>query len=98
MASTYGVIHRFQGGTEEQYRKALAVVHRDGGNALPVGQSIHVAGKTDDGFIVVAAFESKAAWETFRDEVLVPGLGSVEGAFAGPPDEISFEIVNVQTA
>jgi hypothetical protein len=97
MAATYGVIHRFEGGTEEQYRKGLEVVHRDGGSTLPVGQTVHAAGTTDDGWIVVALFESKEAWETFRDETLLPGLGSVEGGFEGPPVEVSFEIVNFQT-
>jgi hypothetical protein len=33
----YGVVHRFAGGTEDQYRASLAAVHPSDGN-LPEGQ------------------------------------------------------------
>ena len=46
----YGVIHRFAGGTEEQYQASIAEVHpSDGG--LPEGQVFHVAGPSADGVV-----------------------------------------------
>lgn len=99
MAATYAAVHTFASGNEEQYRAALAAVHPDGGKSLPPGQLVHAAGPTaDGGWVVVALFDSSASWETFRDETLLPGLGSIEGGFSGPPEETTFEIANYQTS
>jgi hypothetical protein len=90
----YGIIHRFAGATEEQYRASVAAVHPDMGNSLPAGQILHVAGKTDDGWIVIAVHDTQESWESFRDETLNPALQSgVEGGFTGPPEETTFEVV-----
>jgi hypothetical protein len=43
--ATYGIVHRFQGGTREQYENVMKIVHPDGGKALPEGQMLHLAGK-----------------------------------------------------
>jgi hypothetical protein len=94
--AVFGVTHRFKGGTQEQYENALRAVHPPGG--LPPGQTFHVGAKTADGWLVIALFDSEDAWVKFRDETLLPGLASAENAFAGPPDETTFEIVNLQTA
>jgi len=94
---SFGIIHRFPGGTQEQYDNTVKVVHPDGGKKLPPGQSLHVAGATDDGFLVFAVHDSKATWEAFRDGTLVPGLAKVENGLAGPPEEITFDVYTVQT-
>jgi hypothetical protein len=54
----YGVVHRFPGGTKEQYEASVARVHPSEG--LPDGQVIHIAGPTDDGWIVIAVHESRS--------------------------------------
>jgi len=92
----YGIIHRFAGGTEDQYRASLAAVHpSDGG--LPEGQTFHVAGPSDGGWVIVAIHESKESWENFRDNTLMPRLqAGVEGGFQGPPQETAFEVSNQQ--
>ena len=95
---SFGIIHQFPGGAQEQYDNTIKVVHPDGGTKLPEGQSLHVAGKTDDGFLVFAVHDSQATWERFRDTTLVPGLGKVENGFPGPPTEITFEVHHVQSA
>src|SRR5437588_10765409 len=70
--STFGIIHRFAGGTKEQYEASIARVQPpDGG--LPKGQTYHAAGATDDGWVVVALWDSRESWESFRDETLTPG-------------------------
>ncbi len=94
---SYGIIHRFPGGTQEQYENTIKVVHPDGGKGLPDGQTLHLAGSTGDGWIVVAVHDSKAGWERFRDTTLVPGLAKVSNGLPGPPEETSFEVVKVQT-
>ncbi len=76
----YGITHHFAGGTKEQYEKTLAAVHPDGGKSLPAGQTYHAAGPTDDGWFVVAIWDSKDSFEAFRDGTLGPTLGSLDGA------------------
>jgi hypothetical protein len=87
----YGIIHRFPGGTKEQYEAAVARVHPSEG--LPDGQVVHIAGPTDDGWIVIAVHESKESWERFRDDTLLPGLSDLgDEGFAGPPEETTYDI------
>jgi hypothetical protein len=94
----YGVVHRFPGGTSEQYKASLEKVHRNGGADLPEGQTLHIGGQTDDGWIVVAIHDSRESWERFRDQTLTTGLREVEGGFAGPPEETTFEVHKLQQA
>jgi hypothetical protein len=94
----YGIIHRFAGGTEDQYRASLAAVHPSAGS-LPEGQVFHVAGPSDDGWVIVAIHESQNSWENFRDGILMPRLqAGVEGGFQVPPQETAFEVSNQQSA
>jgi heme-degrading monooxygenase HmoA len=93
----YGIVHRFAGGTEDQYRAVLAAVHPSDGS-LPDGQVFHAAGPSDDGWVVVAVHESRESWEDFRDGTLMPRLqAGVEGGFEGPPQETAFEVSNQQS-
>lgn len=95
----FGIIHRFESGTREQYEAALPAVHRNGGKGLPDGQVLHLAGPTGDGgWVVVAVHESQASWERFRDDILLPGLASVENGLPGPPEETTFQVYKTQTA
>ncbi len=96
--ATFGIIHRFRAGTREQYENALKIVHPDGGKALPEGQLLHLAGPTEDGWLVIAVHDSRESWERFRDETLLPGLASVENGLPGPPEETTFELYRFQTA
>ena len=92
MAATFGIIHRFNGATAEQYERTVAIVHPDGGKGLPPGQISHVAGPSDGAFIVFALWDSEALWVKFRDETLVPGLATVENGPPEPPEETTFAI------
>jgi hypothetical protein len=94
---SFGIIHRFPGGTKEQYDNGIKVVHPNGGRDLPAGQTLHVAGATAEGWVIIAVHDSQASWETFRDSVLMPGLASVENGLP-PPEETTFEVDKVQTA
>jgi hypothetical protein len=93
----YGIVHRFPGGTQEQYEASIAAVHpSDGG--LPEGQTFHVAGPSAEGWTIVAIHDSQESWERFRDEVLMPKLSQgIEGGFTVPPEETTFPVHHQQT-
>ena len=96
MSKGYGIVHHFPGGTQQQYDASLDAVHPPGGK-LPAGQIFHAAGPSAGGFTIVAIHESKESWEKFRDGILMPKLkAGVPGGFAGPPQEIAFEVNNLQ--
>jgi hypothetical protein len=95
--ATFGIVHRFPGGTREQYEKVRKVVHPDGGEGLPDGQMLHLAGQSQDGWLVMAVYDSQESWERFRDDSLMPGLASVENGLPGPPAEMTFEVQVFQT-
>jgi hypothetical protein len=95
----YGIVHRFAGGTQEQYENSLKAVHPDEGASLPEGQTFHIGGATEDGgWIVIALFEDKGSWERFRDEALLPGLQKVPDGLQGLPEETGFEVRKQQSA
>lgn len=91
----YLMTHFWPGGTEEQYRASVAVVHPADG--LPAGQTYHAAGPTDGGILIVAVWDSKESADRFMGEVLMPSM-PVDGGFAGRPEERVAEVVNLQTA
>lgn len=85
----YVIVNEYEGGTREQYDATVAVVHPPDG--LPAGQSHHYAGPSAGGWVVIAVWDSKEVWERFRDEVLLPGLQSVEGGLPAPPRSAEFD-------
>src|SRR5919197_5696955 len=89
--ASYGIVHRFAGGTKEHYEAGLERVHPADGS-LPAGQTYHFAGPTDNGWIVIALWDSVESWERFRDETLMPGLQAVgEAGFSTPPEETTLQ-------
>ena len=92
---SYLLTHFWPGGTEEQYRTTLAVVHP--GGALPPGQLQHVAGPTDGGFLISVTWDSKASADAFVAGTLMPAM-PVDGGFTGHPEERTAEVVNEQRA
>ena len=85
-----GIVHRFPGGTKEQYEASIAAVHPSDGS-LPEGQIFHVAGPSADGWTIVAIHESQESWERFRNETLMPTMSEgIEGGFPTPPEETTF--------
>ncbi len=93
----YVIVHRFKGGTKEQYEASVGAVHPKGGG-LPEGQIFHTAGPSVDGYwTIVAVHESRESWERFRDNILMPRLKEgVRGGFTTPPEETAFEVYNLQ--
>jgi hypothetical protein len=86
----YVIVNDFNGGTREQYDATIKVVHPPAG--LPTGQTEHYAGPSATGWVVVAVWDSKEAWEQFRDETLLPGLrGLGDSGLVGPPRITEFD-------
>jgi hypothetical protein len=92
----YMLTHFFEGGTEDQYRTALAAAHPADG--LPPGQIYHAAGPAEGGWLVITVWTDKATCDAFIGGTLVPALRSTQGVFAEPPQERSAEVVNLETA
>jgi hypothetical protein len=94
----YAIVHKFKGGTKEQYEASLAAVHPKG-VGLPDGQIFHTAGPSVDGYwTIVAVHESRESWERFRDNILNPRLKEgVKGGFTTMPEETTFEVYNMKS-
>jgi hypothetical protein len=90
----YLMTHFWPGGTEEQYRTMLSVVHPADG--LPNGQVYHAAGPTEGGFLIVVIWDTKENADRFVKETLMASM-PVEGGFQGQPEERVAEAVNIQT-
>jgi hypothetical protein len=94
----YGVVHQFPGGTKEQYEASIAAVHPSDGS-LPEGQVFHAAGRSGDGWLIVAIHDSRESWEQFRDGTLMPRMqAGIDGGFTAPPEETTFEVHNQDSA
>lgn len=92
----YGIVHFYAGGTKEQYEATIAAVH-PGRKTMPKGQVYHAAGPTDGGWIIIAIHDSKASWERFRDDILMPRLREgVKGGFMTLPQAHAFEVYNLK--
>lgn len=91
---SYLMTHFWPGATEEQYRATVAAVHP--ANGLPIGQTQHLAGPTEGGFLIAAVWDSKENAERFVHDVLLPAM-PVAGGFEGQPEERVAEVSNFQT-
>jgi hypothetical protein len=90
---SYLITHFFEGGTEAQYKAAIAAAHP--ANGLPKGQTFHAAGPTEGGWLVVALWDKKADSDAFVSGTLLPALRNSESAFNSPPQERGCEVVNL---
>ncbi len=87
--------HFWRGGTEEQYQAMITAVHPSEG--LPKGQTSHVAGPTDGGYLISVVWDAKEDSERFMNGTLLPAL-PVDGGFAGEPEERVAEVAHLQMA
>ena len=89
----YVISHFYEGGTEAQYQAVIDAVHPSTG--LPAGQLHHLAGPAEDGWLIVAIWDSKSSFDAFVQDTLMPALQKgVDGGFAGPPQERAAEVAN----
>ena len=88
---SYLQVHFWPGGTEEQYRAMIKVLHPRTG--LPEGQRSHVSGPTEGGYLISVVWGSKAQSDAFMQNTLLPAL-PVDGGFAGAPEERVAEVAH----
>jgi hypothetical protein len=94
-ANAHGVVHFFPGGTKDQYEASIAAVH-PGEGRLPDGQIFHAAGPSPGGWTIMAVHDSKASWEQFRDNTLLPRMQQgIDGGFSSPPEETGIDLYKV---
>jgi hypothetical protein len=90
------IVHNYPGGTKDQYEATVEAVHPPGG--LPDGQSHHFSGPSENGWLVVAVWDSQDSLDTFMGEKLMPALGDLgDAGFPTPPEQTIFEVHNAQT-
>jgi hypothetical protein len=59
----------------EQYRRVTEALI----DPAPEGLVLHVAGPTDEGFRIIAVWESREAWQRFQTEALQPAVAALGG-------------------
>ena len=84
----YGIVHRFKGGTRSS-TASLAKVHPNQGADLPEGQTLHIAGRTDDGWIIVAIHDSRDSWRRPRRDAYPRMQELREAGLPGPEETTS---------
>jgi hypothetical protein len=90
-----GIRLRFNGGTQENYEAAHAVM--DTVADPPVGMIVHSAGPIDGGWGVVDFWESREAFDRFVGERLMPRLQALgDKGFPSAPDVKEFPVHNLE--
>jgi quinol monooxygenase YgiN len=51
----------------------------------PAGLVLHVAGPTDEGFRIIAVWESREAWQRFQAEAFQPAVAALAGPSRAEP-------------
>ena len=92
----YLITHFYEGGTKSQYDAVVAAVHPPGG--LPAGQVYHAAGPTDGGWLIAAVWDNQASFDNFVEKDLMPALQSLDGGFAGPPQQRACDVDTLITS
>jgi hypothetical protein len=86
-----GIRLKFSGGTQQNYDAAHAVMEID--SKPPEGMIFHMAGPIEDGWGVIDLWESRAAFDSFVGERLMPRLhGLGDQGFPSPPDVKEFPV------
>ena len=70
----YAFVQDVAASWEHYQRVAEALI-----DPAPEGLVLHVAGPTDEGFRIIAVWESKVAWQRFRAEALQPAIAALGG-------------------
>jgi hypothetical protein len=84
-------IQRAQQATWADYERVAQAV----GDTPPAGLILHAAGEEDGRWRSISVWESKKAFEAFRDERLLPAVRATLGEeflAAGPPPDEWFEV------
>ena len=88
----YGVVHQFAGGTKEQYDATRAAVYPSDGS-LPEGQVWQWrACRPRDGRSSRSMTRRRAGRSSARTPIMPQLQAGIDGGFAAPPEETTFEV------
>jgi len=92
-----GIRQKFSGGTQANYDAAHAIMEVD--TDPPAGMLVHSAGPVDGGWGIIDFWESRAHFDAFVKDRLMPRLASLgDQKFPNPPDVKEFAVHNLETA
>ena len=92
-----GIRQKFSGGTQANYDAAHAIMEVD--TDPPAGMLVHSAGPVDGGWGIIDFWESRAHFDAFVQDRLMPRLDSLgDQKFPNPPDVKEFAVHNLETA
>jgi hypothetical protein len=92
-----GIRLKFSGGTQASYDAGHAVMEID--TNPPAGLLVHSAGPIEGGWGVIDFWESRAAFDAFVQDRLMPRLqGLGDQGFPSPPDVKEFVVHNLEVA
>jgi hypothetical protein len=80
------------GFTADMYEAVTSKVMPD--KTLPEECQLHIAGPVDGGWRVITVWQSREAFDRFRDEQLLPAFRELAGDQAGPPVEPEIQPVH----
>jgi hypothetical protein len=91
-----GIRLKFAEGTQASYDAAHSVMEIESNPSA--GLIVHSAGPVDGGWGVIDFWESRAAFDSFVGDRLLPNLqGLGDKGFPNPPDIKEFPVHNLQT-
>lgn len=94
----YLITHYWPNGKREQYENTVAEIVQQNNGQRPEGEISHAAGPTQgtgqQGWLVTSVFESKDAWEQFKNRTLLPTIDRLQNqSFQGKPQEHTAEVL-----
>ena len=79
------VVNEIEGGSQDFYDQVNPKVMPDG--QLPEGCQAHIAGPSGGGWRVITVWESREAFDRFREQKLLPAIQELAGGQAPPVAE-----------
>ena len=71
------IVNEMEGGTQDFYEQINPKVMPDG--QLPDGCQLHIAGPVENGWRVIAVWDSDEQFQQFRNEKLIPAMRDAGG-------------------
>jgi hypothetical protein len=91
------VVAKIDGGTQEFYDQVTAKI-MPGGEQLPEGGKVHIAGPTEGGWRVITVWDSEDQFHQFRNEKLIPAIREVAGEGGVAPNITADPVYRLVTA
>jgi hypothetical protein len=89
---TYLITHFWPGATMEQYNTTVRVLHPP--NGLPDGELWHAAGPAQHGVLIAAVWQSKAHFDRFLSDEVMPSM-PIENGLSGQPEQRTADIASL---